>query len=375
MKRSADSPAAEADEAFGKAPERGRWSWGHRVFAFALALSLCFAVWLLVVVEKVESVAPVCVPTAPPLARVSASELRGLRADLTSVMARANGRAYVSGVVPPEAVWTDNPPAGASLGLSKERLGASSYEIRQWAPDPRYGPAYRDDIVGEVFLFATTSQASRFFDDATSTGCHRSGVARPAPRPAGARNMIWVNPDAFTEEDVFAIHGRRVYRIADVRPGGKGRPRWSADQQIGVSTVDRLACTAPIAGCPGSVEAARDTVCAFDDELVAHYGERGPWALFPTRSATRAIVARTIQRLRAIAPPSAQAGAFHAFVTALEQLLMLGRQWTAARNAGGPTNGYQYFEQAPAYQSEFADRGNALGIYDCAPVEAHPPTA
>src|SRR5437879_1222044 len=151
MRRSTKPSAAEAGDAFGRAPERVRWSWRHRVFVFALTLSLVFAVFVLVVVGRVRSYAPLCVPSAPPLARVSASQLQGLRADLTAVMARADGRVYASGVVTPRAVWTDDPPEGSSLDLTKDGLGPAGYEIRQWAPDPRFGSAYRDDIVGEVF--------------------------------------------------------------------------------------------------------------------------------------------------------------------------------------------------------------------------------
>jgi len=234
---------------------------------------------------------------------------------------------------------------------------------------------------GEIYLFATASQAHRFFDEATSTRCHRSGVARPAPRPADARNVIWVNPDGVTEEDVFAVDGRRVYRIVDVRPARDEKPRWSAEQQVGVLTVDRLACTIPGADCPRMsatarfVETASVAVCAFSGELVSEYREQAPWALFPIHRKTQTIVAGAIQRLKAIAPPPAQAVDYNAFTAALEQLLALGRQWNASEAAGSPASAHRYFEWSPRYQNEFARLGTALGIYECAPVEARRPNA
>jgi hypothetical protein len=165
-------------------------------------------------------------------------------------MRGADGRVYASGAVPPETAWTDEPPEGRSLDLSKAGLGPASYELREWAPDPKWGPAYEDDVVGDTFLFAQASEARRFFDEVASVRCHRSGVERPAPRPPGARNLIWVNPDGVTEEDVFLLRGRAVYRIAEVRAGRNQTPRWSASQQTAVATINRLACTLPGAACP-----------------------------------------------------------------------------------------------------------------------------
>ena len=76
MQRASEDPAHEA---FGRAPERARWSWPHRVFVFALGLLLCFATFTLFVIEKVESYAPRCIPGTPPLARLPAGQLKALR--------------------------------------------------------------------------------------------------------------------------------------------------------------------------------------------------------------------------------------------------------------------------------------------------------
>jgi hypothetical protein len=378
---SSDPPAHPAAEAFGDEPLRAHWSWGHRIFVFALTLGLCCAVFVLVIIEKVESVAPLCVPSSPPVARLPAGQLLELRSELAGVMARADGRVYASGPVPPSAVWTDDPPEGSSLGLSKDRTGPASYELRQWAPDPRFGPAYRDDIAGEVFMFSTPSEAQSFFARAASAKCHRSAVTRRASRPVRARNMIWVNPDAATEEDVYLIDGRRVYRLVDVRPSGGGNPRWSNAQQVGVLTVNRLACTIIGADCPQLsatarfVETAGSAVCAFSGELVSEYRQQAPWALFPVRRRTQAIVASAIQRLRAITPPASKAAAYSAFTDALEQLLALGRRWNASEAAGRPALAREYFGRSPRYQNEYAHLGSALGIYECSPIRARRPTA
>ena len=84
-------------------------------------------------------------------------------------------------------------------------------------------------------------------------------------------------------------------------------------------------------------------------------------------------------RLGMMPPPSVKdrpdPATVKAFVTALERLLALGRQWNAARAAGRPASARQYFERAPPYQREFARLGNALGVYECAPIEARWPTA
>ena len=73
---SSDPPAPPAAEAFGQEPRRARWSWGHRVFVFALTLALCFAVLVLVAAEKVKSLAPLCIPSD----RKLTSRARGVRA-------------------------------------------------------------------------------------------------------------------------------------------------------------------------------------------------------------------------------------------------------------------------------------------------------
>lgn len=343
---------------------------------FALTLTLCLAVFVLVLIAKARGHAPVCIPNTPALARVPAGELRSLRTELARAIAVGGARADTAGYVPADDVWRDDPPEGDSLKLGNDGRGPAGYEIRVWTPDPWWGAAYRDHVVGDAFTFRSASQAQRFFKTATATRCYRSSLARSAPRPAGARNLIWSNPDAATQQDVFLARGRRVYRIAVVRPGADKKPAWSAEYAAGVATVNRLACSISGADClPPSatarfVEEASEAVCTFNGELVSRYKRTGPWALFPTTAKTQAIVATAAQRLRAITPPIARAAAYRGFTDALARLLALGREWDAAHAAGDPALARAYFERAPVWQAEFARLGNALGVYECAPVEA-----
>jgi len=315
-------------------------------------------------------------PNSPSLASVPARALLELRANLASVMSGADGQAYASGPVPVQAVWTDNPPEGRSLELSKDGLGPASDEIREWAPDPMWGPAYRDDIAADVFRFDAASQARRFFDVATSVRCHRSGAERPASRPPQARNLIWVNPDAVTEQDVFLLRGPLVYRIVDVRPGASRPSRLVTERLVAVSTVDRLACTIPEADCPRMsaaqrfAEEANDAVCALNAELVSEDHEDTPFILFPIYPRTRAIVAKSVRRLKAVTPPPERAAAYAAFTADLGRLLAIGNEANAARAAHdfALVNRY-YYEQAPTYQRDFVSLGQTLGLTECTPVK------
>ncbi len=192
-----------------------------------------------------------CVPVIPPpLRQVSLRQLGSLRASLVPVMEPLARSRYAWGVVPAEVVWTDNPPR--RIGASEIDGGwPGAFEMLSWTTDPQLAPQL-DDIGAAVFLFASSAQASRFFAQATGTRCHRDGTERAAARPPQARNLIWVNPDGPTQEDVFLLRGPRVYRIADVRPENRSHRSSNAAQQAGVARVNALACTLPDANCPRS---------------------------------------------------------------------------------------------------------------------------
>jgi hypothetical protein len=201
--------------------------------------------------EPSASLSPCGADRSLTLATVTADELLDLRASVEAALRPAGGREYELGTVSPTAVWTDNPPVNDTLERLAGRRWPGSLEIRQWAPDPQWGASYRDDLVGDVFLFSTSRQASRFFREATSVKCHRSGLVRPAARPAKARNLTWINPDGETEEDVFLRHGRLVYRIVDVRPQNHEPPPSRHEKAMGIATVEALACNLPGAVCSG----------------------------------------------------------------------------------------------------------------------------
>ena len=247
----------DAGESAGKAHARIPWWLNRRARLPVLLVCLGIAVFALVTSDDSilspgsggSAAAPDwCVPvTPPPLRNVPLGQLESLRAGLLGVMEPLARSRYAWGVVPAEVVWTDNSPQ--SIRSSEmDGLWPASYEMRSWVTDPQLAPE-RDDIVADVFLFADSGQARRFFTEATGTRCHRDGTERSASQPPQARNLIWANPDGPTQEDVFLVRGPRVYRISDVRP--PTHPS-GAEQQVGVSRVNALACALPGANCPRS---------------------------------------------------------------------------------------------------------------------------
>ena len=179
-------------------------------------------------------------PAPPPLLTVDFQQLKALRAGLLAVMAPLALGRYEWGIASLKDAWSDNSPQDLrSARLSGERW-PGSYAMRAWASG--------DDVVSEVFLFADAAQARTFFQEASSTHCHRAAVARPASWPPGARNLIWVNPDGPTEEDVYLVRGPRVYRVSDVRPQ-RTPTAPSTEEPAGISRVNALACGLPGAGC------------------------------------------------------------------------------------------------------------------------------
>jgi hypothetical protein len=145
-------------------------------------------------------------------------------------------------------VWTDGGPESGAERLTATRW-PGSYEVRQWVPDPQWGASYRDDIVADVFLFSDRTQAHRFFGEAASARCRRSASASFTRRLPAARRLTWVNPDDETEEDVYLLHGRAVFRLVDVRPQDHEPPPSRAADRIGFATIERLACVLPGARC------------------------------------------------------------------------------------------------------------------------------
>ena len=191
-----------------------------------------------------------CSSVPPALEQIPVAQFQKLGAELAAVVSEVGGREYAAGVVPANVIFSDNAPEHDPQADQAGGLVPAGYEMRRWASDPQWGAAYQDDMVGDVFLFAEPRQASRFFKEASGVRCHRQARALPASRPTGARNLIWVNPDGYTQEDALLLLGRRVYRISDVRPQEATVAPSPAEQRQGVLTVDAVACVIPGASCP-----------------------------------------------------------------------------------------------------------------------------
>jgi hypothetical protein len=179
----------------------------------------------------------VCSGRTPSVVNVGLWQLAELRASLLQVSVLIGGRRYAEGAVSGENAWSDEPPQ--SVGSSAASL-SGGYEVRWWASNG-------DDVVADVFQFAGPRQARGFFRSATNPRCRYSGTVSVPPWLLVARNLVWVNPDRFTQEDVYVVRGSRVYRIADVRARNGRRPR--LERRIAFLIVDSLACILPEADC------------------------------------------------------------------------------------------------------------------------------
>jgi hypothetical protein len=226
-------------EAPGNVPARVPWWLGRRIRLPVLLGCLGLAIFVLLTSQSSilssssgssAAASGGCVPPAPPsLQNVPWRDIEALRASLLGVMRPLARARYAWGVVPAEVAWTDNAPQSIRAS-EREGLWPASYEMRSWTIDPQLSPEL-DDVVADVFVFTDSVQARRFFAEATSPRCHLDGIERATPEPPQARNLIWVNPDNATQEDVFLLRAASVYRISDVRPA---RSSW----QPGVSRVN-----------------------------------------------------------------------------------------------------------------------------------------
>ncbi|HEY7829659.1 MAG TPA: hypothetical protein VIC06_03745 [Solirubrobacteraceae bacterium] len=182
-----------------------------------------------------------CAGAAPPVAHVAASQLPELRARLARLGTPLHGRVYAEGAITGENAWSDNTPLSMSSQPASASL-AAGYEMRWWA---RNG----DDVAADVFVFSGPGEAQAFLGLAASTRCHAGSSARDASWPPNAHNLTWINPDRFSEEDVYLLRGRRVYRVVDVRPQKPASQPRRRQQRIAFLIVDTLACLLPEAEC------------------------------------------------------------------------------------------------------------------------------
>jgi hypothetical protein len=176
----------------------------------------------------------------PKVQNVSPQVLGALRESVARVLPERFGRLYEEGTVESANAWNDDSPVGPPVSVTQPRSGG--YEMRWWAPGG-------DDIAADAFQFKSADEAQTFAARATSSYCRPTGQARGAPRPSGARNLTWINPDNAREVDIYVTRGTRVYRVVDVPSGqlhGRATTRALTHALI---TVDSLACLLPEANC------------------------------------------------------------------------------------------------------------------------------
>jgi hypothetical protein len=165
-----------------------------------------------------------------------------LREAVARVLPGRVGRLYEEGTVSSQDVWRDSDPSPPAVSRTARR--PAGYEMRWWAPN-------NDDIVADVFVFSSQARAAAFLAQAASMRCRSHGRTVAAADPPQGRNLVWVNPDAVAEADVYLQRGTRVYRVADV-PAGQGAPSTAgAGLSHALLTIDTLACLLPKAHCGG----------------------------------------------------------------------------------------------------------------------------
>ena len=150
-------------------------------------------------------------------------------------------RPYEAGPVPSAAVWSDAEPGRWTAGGEAGRRVDGSFEMRWWLPNG-------DDLAGDVMVFQDPGRARDFLRQAGSSHCRAASAARRAASPPNGRNVEWLNPDGFAQQDVFIARGRSVYRVAVVKAGVGSEPT-EATALAGFAEIDRLACLLPAVGC------------------------------------------------------------------------------------------------------------------------------
>jgi hypothetical protein len=185
---------------------------------------------------------------APEVQSVPVRALAGLHNAVSRIMPPLVGRTYEMGTITTSNLWSDDQPISPSSRGSLAEPVPAGYAVRWWALD-RAGS--QDDIVANVFEFASERQADDALARAASPHCRRYGVGSAARFPAGATNLVWVNPDDAQEWDVLFVRAHRLYRVADAPPS-----YLPAEYRGAQMTVDVLACALPDADCPTSTPSA-----------------------------------------------------------------------------------------------------------------------
>jgi hypothetical protein len=181
-----------------------------------------------------------CLPSKlPQLESTDLHEIENLRARLLPVLNRAGGRHYAWGTITPQVMWSDNSPQPLAE-TDSGGLWPASYEIREWASG--------EDLVADVLEFQHPRQARDFLELASGVRCRRAAKQTPTAAPPRARNLLWLNPDGFYQEDVFLDRGTWVYRVAAVIASAREKP-----SHLGLvrtfRALDALACLLPASEC------------------------------------------------------------------------------------------------------------------------------
>jgi hypothetical protein len=195
---------------------------------------------------------------APEATRLASTALTALRQQLEPVVPARLGRVYEQGPIGTSNLWNDAEPPSAPPSGSVP----AAYEVRWWALDRDGNP---DDVVADVLEFAGPAEAQELLARSASPRCRRDGAARGASFPAGAREVVWLNPDGAWQWDVMFVRGRLLYRVSDVPPGllyVTGRRQSNREWRRAGATARVLACALPDAGCPPAAIAAADTSLA-----------------------------------------------------------------------------------------------------------------
>jgi hypothetical protein len=99
-----------------------------------------------------------------------------------------------------------------------------------------------DDVVADVFVFTDSRRARDFSMLVRRPKCGSSArVVSAASTPETAHNLQWRNPLGLAQEDVYLQRGRRVYRVAVVKPRADGAIVGPA-RRAAFALIDDLAC-------------------------------------------------------------------------------------------------------------------------------------
>jgi hypothetical protein len=186
---------------------------------------------------------------APQARRVPAASVGALRGAVAHAAPARAARAYQSGTITIENLFSDDSPERQPASGSQARSVSAGYELRWWLLN-RAGN--EDDVAADVLEFTTKQTAENALARAASPRCRREATARAGQFPSGARDLRWVNPDNAREWDVLFTRGKRLYRIAYVPsdyPPATGPAQRAHESQRDEATAEALACALAGAAC------------------------------------------------------------------------------------------------------------------------------